>query len=193
MTAQIKEHTRRYMIGDKVRVTAIDRTGVVEAHNLDPEQLPYLVRLDPQTVEELHDPKRALYCEGALERNLSPAFSVVFEVGARDVYDRALNRLQAAQSEYVAEAADLKDAAERRAKASRMADSFFQNLASLVMRASTYDGVLHISPERHAGDCLSLQFWYEGSGYHGALFFHGERTGSAGERHPLVGEWSLNT
>lgn len=35
------------------------------------------------------------------------------------------------------------------------------------MRASAYDGVLHISPDSYAGDCLSLLFRYERSGFEG--------------------------
>src|SRR6266508_2619698 len=82
---------------------------------------------------------------------------------------------------------------DRRAKASRMADSFWRSLVLLVMRASAYDGVLHIGPDSYAGDCLSLLFRYEHSGFEGGLIFHGERTGPGGGRHALLGEWSLHS
>jgi len=194
MNVQVTRRTRfKYMIDDRVRVIATERTGVVEACNPDPEQRPYLVRLDPRTLQEYQQPERAAFHEAALERNLSPAFTVVFEEGARDVYDRVVSRLEAVQSAYVALAASPEEAAERRAKASRMADSFWRSLALLVMRASAYDGVLHIGPDSYAGDCLSLLFCYRRSGFAGGLIFHGERTGPAGQRHPLVGEWSLHS
>ena len=194
MSVQVNQRTRfKYMIDDRVRVIATERTGVVEARNPDPEQRPYLVRLDPRTLEEYQQPERATFHEEMLERNLSPAFTVMFEAGARDVYDRVVKRLEAVQSVYVAFAASPQEAAERRAKASQMAQSFWQSLALLVMRASAYDGVLHIGPESYAGDCLSLLFRYERSGFEGGLIFHSERTGPAGERHPLVGEWSLHS
>src|SRR6266511_383253 len=115
---QVNRRTRfKYMIDDRVRVIATERTGVVEARNPDPEQRPYLVRLDPRTLEEYQQPERATFHEEMLERNLSPAFTVIFEEGARDVYDRAAKRLEAVQSVSVAFAASPEEAAERRVSA----------------------------------------------------------------------------
>ncbi len=82
MNVQVTRRTRfKYMIDDRVRVIATERTGVVEACNPDPEQRPYLVRLDPRTLQEYQQPERAAFHEEALERNLSPAFTVVFVAG----------------------------------------------------------------------------------------------------------------
>jgi hypothetical protein len=194
MSVQVKPRSRfKYMVDDRVRVIATERTGVVEDCNPDPGQPPYLVRLDPRSVAELQQPERAAFQEQALERNLSAAFTVVFGEGVRDVYDRVLKRLEAVRTGYVALAAGLEEAAERRAKASQMADSFWQSLTFLVMRASAHDGPLHLSPDSYAGDCLSLLFRYERSGYEGGLIFRAERTGSGDERDPLLGEWETHS
>jgi len=197
MRTNLVQRTRfRYQAGDKVIVTLSsgqERTGVIDAQVQDPAKQPYLVRYDATLDDPQPDPADGSFDEHQLRWNLSPAFTVVFEEGAQDVYQRVLTRLQAVQNTYVALATSPEEAAERRAKASRMADSFWRSLVLLVMRASAYGGVLHISPDSYAGDCLSLLFRYQRSGFEGGLIFHGERSGPAGERHALLGEWSLHS
>ncbi len=197
MSTNLMQRTRfRYQAGDKVIVTLTsgqERTGVVEAQVQDPAKQPYLVRYDATLDDPRPNPVDGFFDEHQIRWNLSPAFTVVFEEGARDVYHRVLKRLDAVQSTYVVLAASQAEAAERRAKASRMADSFWRTLVLLVMRASAYDGALHIGPDSYAGDCLSLLFRYERSGFEGGLIFHGERTGPGGGRHALLGEWSLHS
>jgi hypothetical protein len=197
MSSSPMQRTRfRYQAGDKVIVTlpgSQERAGIIQTQVQDPTKKPYVVRYDATLDDPRPSPTDGFFDEHQLRWNLSPAFTVVFEEGARDVYDRVVNRLEAVQNRYVALAASPEQAAERRAKASQMADSFWRSLVLLVMRASAYDGVLHIGPDSYAGDCLSLLFRYARSGFEGGLIFHGERTGPGGQRHPLLGEWSLHS
>lgn len=197
LDAQLAQRTRfRYRAGDKVIVTTgggDERTGVIEAQVQDPTRPPYVVRYDPTLADPQPTPASGSFQEHQLRRNLSPAFTVVFEEGAREVYDRILRRLDDLQGSYVLEAADKQDLVSRRERERNMADSFWRSFAFLVMRASEYDGTLHIAPCSHDGDNLSFAFWYERSGFEGGLIFHGEPTGPSGERDPLVGEWSLHS
>jgi hypothetical protein len=193
---QLAQRTRfRYLVGDKVIVTTsgTERTGVIEDQEQDPTKPPYVVRYDPTLADPQPTPAAGAFQEHQLRRNLSPAFTVVFEEGAREVYDRILRRLDDLQGGYVLQASDKQDLAARRERERDMADSFWRSFAFLVMRANQYDGTLHIAPWSHDGDNLSFAFWYERSGFEGGLNFHGERTGPGGERDPLVGKWSLNS
>jgi hypothetical protein len=193
----VVQRTRfRYRAGDKVIATTAsgqERPGVIEAQVQDPSRQPYVVRYHPTLDDPQPDPVNGFFEEHQLRRNLSPAFTVVFEEGAREVYERILKRLDDLQGGYVMQAVDEQDLAARRARERNMADSFWRTFAFLVMRAIEYDGTLHIAPWSHDSDNLSFGFRYERSGFDGGLIFHGELVGSGGERHPLLGEWSLHS
>lgn len=125
MNSNLMQRTRfRYQAGDKVILTLTsgqERTGVIEAQVQDPAKKPYVVGFDATLDDPRPNPVDGFFDEHQLRRNLSPAFTVVFEEGARDVYHRVVRRLETVQSVYVALAASSEEAAERRAKASQMA------------------------------------------------------------------------
>jgi hypothetical protein len=186
----------RYRVHDQVIVTTSsgqDRAGVVEAQLHDPTKQPYLVRYDPTLDDPDPNPATGFFQEHQLRPNLSPPFTVVFEAGAQQVYQRILRRLDDLRGGYVLQASDEQDLARRRERERNMADSFWRCFVFLVMRAIEYDGTLHIAPWSYDGDNLSFGFRYERSGFEGGLIFHGERSGPDGQRHPLVGEWSLHS
>jgi|GEM_PF-3712489 len=196
MSTHLTQRTRfRYLVGDKVTVTLLEgqqRTGVIEARVEDPTKKPYLVGYDPMLADPEPDPVDGFFEDHQIRRNLSAPFTVCFEEGARDVYERIVRHLARARSQYVALSTSVEEAREREAEVAKMAESFWTLFTHLVMRANPYDGTLHITPDSYAGDCLSLLFRYQRSGLEGGLIFHGKPIGGA-DRHPLLGEWSLHS
>jgi hypothetical protein len=197
MSTPTAQRTRfRYRIDDPVLVTTSsgqERTGVVEAQVQDPSRKPYVVRYHPTAADPQPNPVNGFFEENQLRPHLLPGFTVVFEAGARQVYERIIRRLDDLQGAYVLQATDEHDLARRRERERTMADSFWRCFVYLVMRAIEYDGTLHISPWSYDSDNFSFGFRYERSGYQGGLIFDGERTGAGGQRDPLVGKWRLHS